>query len=269
MKLKVTEWLTDGTSKDVTDTIGLYSSNPKVADVNSAGTVKGVRGGTAHIIIPKQGDDIVTPSPIPVIVTDEEPLWIAFDMEEYTCFLDDIDCDFTLPYSTNATTGGCAWSLGDLSLLYMAWSNEYTETDSPRISVRYTKTGDTRLYVTVKQGEETANASCLIHVRERYDRQNVITPKITYWTDYQGSYPHLDVTFLYHPMSYSIDIVDVSSDTSVWNLEKTSAWLGSSLRTNFGHDWDISSLPKGDYRAEIIAENSFGTVTTSQFDFTL
>ena len=264
----------DGTKKDVTSLCSVSSSNTSILAVNGC-TITALKAGNAQILLTLPEGRTVSKTISVVSASEEkEPLWISFNQPEYTCYVD-VPADeyhstpFTLHYSTNATDAIYHWSISDLSLIYMAQSNLFTSTTSPEISMRHNKVGDATLYVTITQDGQTATASCKIHVRERQDRQNVIDFGITKWRNYSGIYPHLQVSFRYHPMHYSITISSFDTGESVWQTE-SSNWLGlGGENRTYGDEWDISSLPSGKYRATVKATNSFGTVTTGIFDFEL
>lgn len=65
--LKVTAVYSDGSTKDVTSSCGLYSTNTGVAIV-SGGTITALRAGTAHISMKSGG--VSLPAPVTVTVTD-------------------------------------------------------------------------------------------------------------------------------------------------------------------------------------------------------
>lgn len=257
----------DGTVRDVTSLCKASSSDTNILEVNGH-TISAKNVGTAQLFI-TYPDGLTTPKTISVVAAPEEKeqLWISFDQSEYTCY-SDVPADeyhlnyFTLGYSTNATDATYRWSISDISLLLMAWPDRYTNTSSSEIRPRYDKVGDATVNVTITQDGQTATASCKIHVREQQDRQNVIDMRI-----YYGAYPHLQVSFRYHPMNYSISIASIQTGETVWEIE-SSHWLGLEGE-GYGNLWDISSLPSGNYRATATATNSFGTVTTEVLDFTI
>jgi len=190
---------------------------------------------------------------------------VRLDKTEYTCYLDDIDCGFSFHVTTNAVNARYYWSVDDLSLLYVPWANK------PNISVRKNKVGDTTVRVRViSEDGEVATASCLVHVRERYNQRNTIDMSISYWSNAYGRYPHLNVNYKYHPMYWTISVLSKATNEIVLR-EEGSRWLGSAYNSelNFGDDWDISDFPAGEYKATATAINSYGTITTETFDFEL
>ena len=67
-EIKVTALYSDGSTKDVTTSAKLSSTNPDVATVNSSGTVTAVKEGTAQISMGTISKDIPIPTPITVKV---------------------------------------------------------------------------------------------------------------------------------------------------------------------------------------------------------
>lgn len=260
----------DGTQKDVTRECLLSSSDDDILSVQGD-TIIAQKAGTAQLLL--TFPEGVTTSKTITVTEDaevQENLWISFDQPEYTCYVDDeYPVHFRLNYSTNATDATYRWSIADLSLIYMAHSSDYTSSASPEISLRYDKLGDTTLTVTITQDGQTASASCVIHVRERYDRKNTIYIDLENWRDFYGVYPHLKVSYLYPPMQYSVSIISVKTGETVWEADASQSLGMNGGKGQFTEDWDISSLPAGTYRAIATSKNSYGTVTTETYDFTL